>query len=170
METFSWSRWTRWNGAADPATQECSAADWVARQVELAALQEMCTAWWLTRTTWNLWPTHFSRPLVPISHSISPIHVKSVSSFLTSFSTLWINFFFQLQLTIDDFVARGASLADFIQPSLGPLQPNLDDFIDTLEPLQGDYSIILIYTLVKILVHCIIYSFLSWKRADKISK
>lgn len=35
------------------------------------------------------------------------------------------------------FSARGASLADFIQPSLGPLQPNLDDFMDTLEPLQG---------------------------------
>lgn len=34
-------------------------------------------------------------------------------------------------------IARGASLADFIQPSLGPLQPNLDDFMDTLEPLQG---------------------------------
>lgn len=33
--------------------------------------------------------------------------------------------------------ARGAGLADFIQPSLGPLQPNLDDFMDTLEPLQG---------------------------------
>ncbi|XP_078045589.1 MLX interacting protein mondo isoform X6 [Augochlora pura] len=33
-------------------------------------------------------------------------------------------------------IARGASLADFIQPSLGPLQPNLDDFMDTLEPLQ----------------------------------
>lgn len=37
--------------------------------------------------------------------------------------------------------ARGASLADFIQPSLGPLQPNLDDFMDTLEPLQGQYKI-----------------------------
>lgn len=33
-------------------------------------------------------------------------------------------------------IARGASLADFIQPSLGPLQPNLDDFMDTFEPLQ----------------------------------
>ncbi|CAK9810051.1 MLX-interacting protein [Anthophora plagiata] len=33
-------------------------------------------------------------------------------------------------------IARGASLADFIQPSLGPLQPNLDDFMDTLEPFQ----------------------------------
>lgn len=25
------------------------------------------------------------------------------------------------------FAARGAGIADFIQPSLGPLQPNLDD-------------------------------------------
>lgn len=33
--------------------------------------------------------------------------------------------------------ARVASIADFIQPSLGPLQPNLDDFMDTFEPLQG---------------------------------
>lgn len=32
--------------------------------------------------------------------------------------------------------ARGASLADFIQPSLGPLQPNLDDYME-LEPFQG---------------------------------
>ncbi|KAK4879839.1 hypothetical protein RN001_007985 [Aquatica leii] len=29
-----------------------------------------------------------------------------------------------------------AGLADFIQPSLGPLQPNLDDYMDTFEPLQ----------------------------------
>ncbi|XP_018572257.1 MLX-interacting protein isoform X2 [Anoplophora glabripennis] len=29
-----------------------------------------------------------------------------------------------------------AGLADFIQPSLGPLQPNLDDYMDTLDPLQ----------------------------------
>ncbi|XP_068086175.1 MLX-interacting protein [Anabrus simplex] len=33
-------------------------------------------------------------------------------------------------------IARGASLADFIQPSLVQLQPNLDDFMDTLEPLH----------------------------------
>lgn len=33
-------------------------------------------------------------------------------------------------------IAKGAGIADFIQPSLGPLQPNLDDFMDTLEPLQ----------------------------------
>lgn len=26
--------------------------------------------------------------------------------------------------------ARGAGRADFIQPSLGPLQPNFDDFMD----------------------------------------
>ncbi|XP_059054369.1 carbohydrate-responsive element-binding protein isoform X2 [Achroia grisella] len=32
-------------------------------------------------------------------------------------------------------IARGTSLADFIQPSLGPLQPNLDDFME-LEPIQ----------------------------------
>lgn len=32
-------------------------------------------------------------------------------------------------------IARGTNLADFIQPSLGPLQPNLDDFME-LEPLQ----------------------------------
>ncbi|XP_037974117.2 carbohydrate-responsive element-binding protein isoform X1 [Plutella xylostella] len=37
-------------------------------------------------------------------------------------------------------IARGASLADFIQPSLGPLQPNLDDFMDTLEPLHDILS------------------------------
>lgn len=35
------------------------------------------------------------------------------------------------------FVAK-AGLADFIQPSLGPLQPNLDDYMDTFEPLQGE--------------------------------
>ncbi|XP_013186536.2 MLX-interacting protein isoform X2 [Amyelois transitella] len=32
-------------------------------------------------------------------------------------------------------IARGASLADFIQPSLGPLQPNLDDYME-LEPFH----------------------------------
>ncbi|XP_012255108.2 MLX-interacting protein isoform X1 [Athalia rosae] len=37
-------------------------------------------------------------------------------------------------------IARVASLADFIQPSLGPLQPNLDDFMDTLEPLQEFFN------------------------------
>lgn len=43
-----------------------------------------------------------------------------------------------------DLTARGASLADFIQPSLGPLQPQLDDIMDTLnklEPLQGTIMI-----------------------------
>lgn len=29
-----------------------------------------------------------------------------------------------------------AGLADFIQPSLGPLQPNLDDYMDTFEPFH----------------------------------
>lgn len=32
-------------------------------------------------------------------------------------------------------IAR-AGLAEFIQPSLGPLQPNLEDFMDTFEPLN----------------------------------
>lgn len=32
-------------------------------------------------------------------------------------------------------IAR-AGIADFIQPSLGPLQPNLDDFMSEI-PLQG---------------------------------
>ncbi|KAJ8970679.1 hypothetical protein NQ317_012361 [Molorchus minor] len=32
-------------------------------------------------------------------------------------------------------IAR-AGLADFIQPSLGPLQPNLEDYMDTFDPLQ----------------------------------
>lgn len=31
-----------------------------------------------------------------------------------------------------------AGIADFIQPSLGPLQPNLDDFMNGI-PLQGKY-------------------------------
>lgn len=33
--------------------------------------------------------------------------------------------------------AKGAGLADFIQPGLIQLQPNLDDFMDTFEPLHG---------------------------------
>ena len=40
--------------------------------------------------------------------------------------------------------ARSANLADFIQPSLGPLQPNLEDFMDTLEPLQGMFYVVFI--------------------------
>jgi hypothetical protein len=34
-------------------------------------------------------------------------------------------------------IAKGAGLADFIQPGLIQLQPNLDDFMDTFEPLHG---------------------------------
>nr|CAD7444969.1 unnamed protein product [Timema bartmani] len=33
-------------------------------------------------------------------------------------------------------ITRGTNIADFMQPSLVQLQPNLDDFMDTLEPLQ----------------------------------
>lgn len=32
-----------------------------------------------------------------------------------------------------------AGIADFIQPSLGPLQPNLDDFMNGI-PFQGNFS------------------------------
>lgn len=35
------------------------------------------------------------------------------------------------------FLARGVNLADFIQPSLVQLQPNLDEFMD-IEPLHGN--------------------------------
>lgn len=35
------------------------------------------------------------------------------------------------------FLARAGMVADFIQPGLIQLQPNLEDFMDTLEPLQG---------------------------------
>jgi MAX-like protein X len=35
------------------------------------------------------------------------------------------------------FLAAKAGLADFIQPGLVQLQPNIDDFMDTLEPLQS---------------------------------
>jgi hypothetical protein len=40
-------------------------------------------------------------------------------------------------------LAKGAGLADFIQPGLIQLQPNLDDisFMDTLEPLHGTIKI-----------------------------
>lgn len=33
-------------------------------------------------------------------------------------------------------IAKSGLAADFIQPSLGPLQPNLDDYMDTFDPLQ----------------------------------
>ncbi len=36
-------------------------------------------------------------------------------------------------------IAKGAGLADFIQPGLVQLQPNLDDFMDTLEPFHGNW-------------------------------
>lgn len=39
------------------------------------------------------------------------------------------------------FLAKGAGLADFIQPGLIQLQPNLDDFMDTLEPLHGSLGL-----------------------------
>lgn len=58
--------------------------------------------------------------------------------------------------------ARGASLADFIQPSLGPLQPNLDDFMDTLEPLQGIIMFIDLISNSFLYSPYMSYIFLSW--------
>lgn len=52
----------------------------------------------------------------------------------TLFSTIQSNQPFAFPDTRE--IAKGAGLADFIQPSLVQLQPNLDDFMDTLEPLQ----------------------------------
>lgn len=40
----------------------------------------------------------------------------------STFAKHWTN--------LTPFSARGAGRADFIQPSLGPLQPNLDDLMD----------------------------------------
>lgn len=48
------------------------------------------------------------------------------------------------------FSARGTRRADFIQPSLVQLQPNLDDFMDTFEPLQGNQIDIYHY-------YCVLY-------------
>lgn len=59
----------------------------------------------------------------------------------TLFSTITSNQPFAFPDTRE--IARGASLADFIQPSLGPLQPNLEDFMDTFEPLQGMLGMII---------------------------
>jgi len=47
-----------------------------------------------------------------------------------------INFFFFFLLD----KSTTTNIADFIQPSLGQLQPNLDEFMDTIEPLQGTYN------------------------------
>ncbi|XP_046681410.1 MLX-interacting protein isoform X2 [Homalodisca vitripennis] len=56
----------------------------------------------------------------------------------TLFSTITANQPFAFPDTRE--IARGANLADFIQPSLVQLQPNLDDFMDTLEPLQEFFN------------------------------
>ena len=54
------------------------------------------------------------------------------------------------------YVAK-AGLADFIQPSLGPLQPNLDDYMDTFEPLQGLYLVLVFLLLLKVSLYHRIY-------------
>lgn len=42
------------------------------------------------------------------------------------------------------FLDHSINIANLIQPSLGQLQPNLDEFMDTIEPLQG--TIFYVYT------------------------
>ncbi|KAK6638370.1 hypothetical protein RUM44_008799 [Polyplax serrata] len=54
----------------------------------------------------------------------------------TLFSTITANQPFAFPDTRE--IAKGANLADFIQPSLVQLQPNLDDFMDALEPFQAE--------------------------------
>lgn len=44
--------------------------------------------------------------------------------------------FFNYYFYVYFFIAK-AGWADFIQPSLGPLQPNLDEIMDIEGPLQG---------------------------------
>ncbi|XP_050536915.1 MLX-interacting protein isoform X2 [Daktulosphaira vitifoliae] len=56
----------------------------------------------------------------------------------TLFSTVVSNQrIFEFPNTRDD---KSTKIADFIQPSLGQLQPNLDEFMDTIEPLQDLFS------------------------------
>lgn len=45
-------------------------------------------------------------------------------------------------------------VADFIQPGLVQLQPNLEDFMDTLEPFQGIASFLLLETLLAFSLNC----------------
>lgn len=45
------------------------------------------------------------------------------------------------------FLDHSVNIANLIQPSLGQLQPNLDEFMDTIEPLQG--TIFYVYTYVQ---------------------
>lgn len=52
----------------------------------------------------------------------SPTQEKSVSHFESLYVKEVLSFIL--------IIARGAGRADFIQPSLGPLQPNFDDFME----------------------------------------
>ncbi len=49
------------------------------------------------------------------------------------------NFFLFVEIKSSFFVSAKAGIADFIQPSLGPLQPNLDDFMNGI-PFQGKFD------------------------------
>lgn len=79
-------------------------------------------------------PTHYFQP--SIHRFRFQIHVKSVSFCIhMDENGLFLHIDDSLIEMIEWFAAR-AGIADFIQPSLGPLQPNLDDFMNGA-PLQG---------------------------------
>lgn len=67
-----------------------------------------------------------------IHHFHFPIPEKSVSA---ASLTSQIN---RSSIVFSCTFAAKAGIADFIQPSLGPLQPNLDDFMNGI-PLQGNF-------------------------------
>lgn len=49
---------------------------------------------------------------------------------------------YKLSVTVNEltiYQTAKAGIADFIQPSLGPLQPNLDDFMNGI-PFQGNLN------------------------------
>ncbi|KAL0272108.1 UNVERIFIED_CONTAM: hypothetical protein PYX00_005204 [Menopon gallinae] len=82
------------------------------------------------------WPTHNTE-----MQQLGPMMVDEDYMDLMSdtlFSTITSNQPFAFPDTRE--IARGANLADFIQPSLVQLQPNLDDFVDSFEPLQDLFT------------------------------
>ncbi|KAK5646464.1 hypothetical protein RI129_004928 [Pyrocoelia pectoralis] len=75
--------------------------------------------------------------LVWHSQSIDSMHMMVDEDYLGLMSdTLFSTITSQPFAFPDSREIAKAGLADFIQPSLGPLQPNLDDYMDTFEPLQ----------------------------------
>jgi len=76
--------------------------------------------------------------------------------------TDWKCYFFLL-------TARAGMVADFIQPGLVQLQPNLEDFMDTLEPFHGTLTLLFVFvfglggSLAKLCMLLIITDFVNTK-------